>query len=127
MNCCGAGKGGTAAWRREIFHVGVTTAGGGFCWWEPTTRCTADGRHREKQNAPAVRSALTRKERERNGREFACREYARAYNRLKTWKRRGKLSAEEWNRRVAYIRDLKEAFLTGELSDAAYRTKLERA
>ena len=30
-----------------------------FCWWEPTTRCTADGRHREKQNAPAVRSALT--------------------------------------------------------------------
>lgn len=68
-----------------------------------------------------------RKERERNGREFACREYARAYNRLKTWKRRGKLSAEEWNRRVAYIQDLKEAFLTGELSDAAYRTKLERA
>ena len=68
-----------------------------------------------------------RKEQERNGREFACREYARAYNRLKTWKRRGKLSAEEWNRRVAYIQDLKEAFLTGELSDAAYRTKLERA
>ena len=33
----------------------------------------------------------------------------------------------EWNRRVAYIQDLKEAFLTGELIDAAYRTKLERA
>lgn len=59
MNCCCAGKGGIAAWRLEIFHIGVTTAGGGFCWWEPTTRCTADGRHREKQNAPAVRSALT--------------------------------------------------------------------
>ena len=44
-----------------------------------------------------------RKEREKNGRDFACREYARAYNRLKTWKQRGKISAEEWDRRVAHI------------------------
>lgn len=67
-----------------------------------------------------------KKEREKNGKDFACREYARAYNRLKTWKQRGKISAEEWNRRVAHIQDVKSEFLAGGMSDAEYTAKLER-
>lgn len=67
-----------------------------------------------------------RKEREKNGRDFACREYARAYNRLKTWKQRGKINAEEWNRRVAHIQDVKSEFLAGGMSDAEYTAKLDR-
>lgn len=66
------------------------------------------------------------KEREKNGKDFACREYARAYNRLKTWKQRGKISAEEWNRRVAHIQDVKSEFLAGGMSDAEYTAKLDR-
>lgn len=65
-----------------------------------------------------------RKEREKNGKEFAYSEYARVYNRLKTWKQRGKISAEEWNRRVAYIQEVKAAFLAGGMSDAEYKAKL---
>ena len=42
-----------------------------------------------------------RKEWKKNGRDFDSREYARAYNRLKTWKQWGKISAEEWNRQIA--------------------------
>ena len=67
-----------------------------------------------------------RKEREKNGRDFACREYDRAYNRLKTWKQRGKISAKEWNRRVAHIQDVKAEFLAGSMSDAEYTAKLDQ-
>lgn len=67
-----------------------------------------------------------RKEREKNGKDFAYREYARAYNRLKTWKQRGKISAEEWNRRVAYIQEVKTEFLAGAISDVEYIAKLNR-
>ena len=67
-----------------------------------------------------------RKEREKNGKEFAHSEYARVYNRLKTWKQRGKLSVEEWNRRVAYIQEVKAAFLAGDMSDIEYAAKLNR-
>ena len=67
-----------------------------------------------------------RKEREKNGRDFACREYTRVYNRLKTWKRRRKISAEEWNRRVAYIQKAKTEFLAGGMSDVEYAAKLNQ-
>jgi hypothetical protein len=66
------------------------------------------------------------KEREKNGKDFAYREYYRVYNRLKTWKQRGKISAEEWNRRVAYIQEVKTEFLAGDISDVAYIAKLDQ-
>ena len=67
-----------------------------------------------------------RKEKVKNGKEFAYREYTKVYNRLKTWKYRGKLNAEEWNRKVAYIQDVKAAFLAGGMSDAEYLEKLKK-
>ena len=68
-----------------------------------------------------------RKEREKNGKDFAYREYARVYNRLKTWKQRGKISEEQWHRRVAYIQEVKAEFLAGKMSDVEYVTKLNQA
>ena len=62
----------------------------------------------------------------KNGKEFAYREYTKVYNRLKTWKYRGKLNAEDWNRKVAYIQDVKAAFLAGGMSDAEYLEKLKQ-
>ena len=67
-----------------------------------------------------------RKEREKNGKDFAYREYTRVYNRLKTWKQRGKISAEEWNRRVAHIQEAKTVFLAGGMSDVEYKAKLNQ-
>ena len=67
-----------------------------------------------------------RKEREKNGKDFAYREYARAYNLLKTWKQRGKISAEEWTRRVMYIQEVKAEFLGGKISDVEYVAKLNQ-
>ena len=67
-----------------------------------------------------------RKEKQKNGRELAYREYARAYNRLKTWKQRGKISPEEWNQKVAYIQELKAEYLAGNISDVEYVTKLDQ-
>lgn len=67
-----------------------------------------------------------RKEKKKNGRDFAYREYARVYNRLKTWKQRGKISEEKWQRQVAYIQELKAEFLAGGMSDVEYTTKLNQ-
>ena len=67
-----------------------------------------------------------RKEREKNGKDFAYREYTRVYTRLKTWKRRGKISIEEWNRRVMYIQEVKAEFLAGKMSDVEYTAKLNQ-
>ncbi len=67
-----------------------------------------------------------RKEREKNGKDFAYREYARVYTRLKTWKRRGKISEAQWHRRVAYIQDVKAEFLVGKMSDVEYVAKLNQ-
>lgn len=87
-----------------------------YCQWvapgEATRTCRQVGAHR--------------KERTKNGREFAYREYARVYNRLKTWKQRGKISEEKWNLRVAYIQEVRAAFLAGELSDVEYTAKLNQ-
>ena len=67
-----------------------------------------------------------RKEREKNGKDFAYREYARVYNRLKARKQRETISEEEWHRWVAYIQELKAAFLVGGMSDVEYVTKLNQ-
>lgn len=67
-----------------------------------------------------------RKEREKNGKDFAYREYTRVYGRLKTWKQRGKISEGKWNLWVAYIQEVRAAFLAGELSDVEYTAKLNQ-
>ena len=67
-----------------------------------------------------------RKEKQKNGKDFAYREYARVYNRLKTWKQRGKISEEKWQRQVAYIQELKAEYLAGNMSDVEYATKLDQ-
>lgn len=55
----------------------------------------------------------------------AQREYAKAYNRLKARKNRGKMSLDEWNADVAKAQDLKEQAERGELSDEELRRRLE--
>ena len=67
-----------------------------------------------------------RKEKKKNGKELAYREYARVYNRLKTWKQRGKISEENWQRQAAYIQELKAEFLAGGMSDVEYIAKLNQ-
>lgn len=54
------------------------------------------------------------KERRRNKDDPIIGEYKRAYNRLKTRKNRGQLSADDWNRQVAEIQELKEKAQRGE-------------
>ena len=54
----------------------------------------------------------------------AQREYRKAYNRLKTRKNRGKITAEEWNNLVAQAQDLKEQADQGKLSDEELKEKL---
>ena len=67
-----------------------------------------------------------KKEREKNGKDFAYREYAKAYGRLKSRKLRETLSAEKWHRQVAYIQELKAEYLAGNISDVEYVTKLDQ-
>lgn len=54
----------------------------------------------------------------------AQKEYAKAYNRLKARKQRGKISVDEWNAIVAKAQDLKEQTERGELSDEELRRQL---
>ena len=55
----------------------------------------------------------------------AQKEYAKAYNRLKTRKQRSKISVADWNAAVAKAQELKEQADRGELSDAELRRQLE--
>lgn len=55
----------------------------------------------------------------------AQKEYARAYNRLKMRKQRGKISVDEWNEAVGKAQDLKTQTERGELSDEELRRQLE--
>ena len=55
----------------------------------------------------------------------AQREYAKAYNRLKTRKQRRKISADDWNAAVAMAQELKEQAERGELRDEELRKRLE--
>lgn len=59
-----------------------------------------------------------RKETELNGKPGIRQEYARAYNRLKGRKSRGSITADEWNRQVKRIQDIKGDAEDGKLSDA---------
>lgn len=53
------------------------------------------------------------------------REYAKAYNRLKARKQRGKISADEWNAAVAKARNLKEQTDCGELTNEELHQQLK--
>lgn len=67
-----------------------------------------------------------KKEREKSSKDFAYREYAKAYGRLKSRKLRETLSAEKWHRQVAYIQELKAEYLAGNISDVEYVAKLDQ-
>ncbi len=54
----------------------------------------------------------------------AQKEYAKAYNRLKARKQRGKISVDDWNAAVAKAQDLKDLTERGELSDEELRRQL---
>ena len=54
----------------------------------------------------------------------AQKEYAKAYNRLKARKQRGKISVDEWNAAVVKAQDLKDQVDRGELSDEELRRQL---
>ena len=55
----------------------------------------------------------------------AQKEYAKAYNRLKARKQRGKITVGEWNTAVVNAQDLKDQVDRGELSDEELRRQLE--
>ena len=54
----------------------------------------------------------------------AQKEYAKAYNRLKARKQRGKITVDEWNTAVVKAQDLKDQADRGELSDEELRRQL---
>lgn len=54
----------------------------------------------------------------------AQKEYAKAYNRLKARKQRGKITVNEWNAAVVKAQDLKDQGDRGELSDEELRRQL---
>lgn len=55
----------------------------------------------------------------------AQKQYAKAYNRLKMRKQRGKISVDEWNEAVGTAQDLKTQTERGELSDEELRRQLK--
>ena len=54
----------------------------------------------------------------------AQKEYAKAYNRLKARKQRGKITVDEWNATVAMAQNVKDQAEHGELSDEELRRQL---
>lgn len=54
----------------------------------------------------------------------AQKEYAKAYNRLKARKQRGKITVDEWNTAVVKAQDIKDQVDRGELSDEELRRQL---
>lgn len=67
-----------------------------------------------------------RKEKQKNGKDFARREYTKAYGRLKSRKLRKTISEEKWRRYVAYIQELRAEYLAGNMSDVEYVTKIDQ-
>lgn len=65
------------------------------------------------------------REKEKRKRETAVREYSRIYNRLKARKRRGQITVDVWNRKVAQAQALKDAFTARQLTREEYVRKLE--
>jgi hypothetical protein len=53
-------------------------------------------------------------------------EYKKVYSRLKTRRRRGKISVDEWNRQVAVAQDYKEQAERGEISEFELKRVLEK-
>ena len=65
------------------------------------------------------------REKEKQKTEVAAREYNRIYNRLKARKRRGRITADEWNRQVARAQELREAFTDTRMTETEYVEKLD--
>ena len=55
----------------------------------------------------------------------AQKEYAKAYNRLKARKNRGKISGDDWNAAVTKAQELKDQAEQGEISDEELRRRLK--
>ena len=68
--------------------------------------------------------AHNKAEKEKASETPAQREYRKAYNRLKVWKNRKKISNDEWNKKVAQAQEWKELAEQGKLSDSELREKL---
>ena len=58
-------------------------------------------------------------------RTAARRKYSRIYNRLKARKQRGKISTDEWDRKVVQAQALRAEFETGGLTEEEYVEKLD--
>lgn len=65
-----------------------------------------------------------KKEKQKNSTEFAEKEYSKVYNRLKARKRRGQITVDEWNRKVALAQELKAGFKKRKIRDKDYVQKL---
>lgn len=65
------------------------------------------------------------REREKQKTETAAREYNRIYNRLKARKRRGRITADEWNRQAAQVQELRDAFADMRMTETEYVEKLD--
>ena len=64
------------------------------------------------------------REKEKQKKETAVREYNRTYNRLKARKRRGRITVDEWNRQVVQAQELKDAFTARQMTREEYVKKL---
>ena len=64
------------------------------------------------------------REKEKQKKETAVREYKRTYNRLKARKRRGQITVDEWNRQVAQAQKLKDVFTARQMTKEEYVKKL---
>ncbi len=64
------------------------------------------------------------REKEKQKKETAVREYKRTYNRLKARKRRGQITVDEWNRQVVQAQELKDAFTARQMTKEEYVKKL---
>lgn len=67
-----------------------------------------------------------RKEKQRNGTEFARKEYQKVYNRLRSRKNRGIISVDKWNRQVAEAQELKAQAIVGKISDAELKRQFDK-
>ena len=65
------------------------------------------------------------REKEKQKRETAAREYNRIYNRLKARKRRGRITTDQWNRKVAQAQELKDTFSARKMTQAEYVRRLD--
>lgn len=76
-------------------------------------------------NGKTCRGVGAHEKEKAENKKAARKEYQRAYNRLKGRKNRGKLSVDEWNRRVARAQDLRDTFVSGALTQEKYVKELD--